>query len=123
MSRNVEWMEWHGCQTAQDDMPIFLELNRIQEHSVILSTLTTSDLNFPTEIGDLLDDIGQVPRQYLPVPFSTPGLSPVTSDIKHPCLPPIPRIHPAARRNILESVLRLVTRASTLEERGIALWT
>ena len=30
MSRNVTWMEWHGRQTAQDDMPLFSELNKFK---------------------------------------------------------------------------------------------
>ena len=123
MSRNVTWMEWHGRQTAQDDMPLLSELHCIQEHSVILPASTTSDLNSPTEIADLLDDIRQVPHQYLLVPFSTPGPSPVTLDINTPHLPPIPCVHPVARRNIMESASRPTTRASTAEERGIALRT
>ena len=104
-------------------MPLLSELHRIQEHSVILPASATPDLNSPTEISDLLDDIGQVPRKYLPVPFSSPGPSPVTSDIANPLLSTVPRVHPVARRNIMESAPRPATRASTAEERGIALRT
>jgi hypothetical protein len=77
MSRDVKWMEWHGRQTAEDDLALFDEVTKIKEDSVILEQEPTSFTIPYAETDTFLEDISVPPLSTLPTP--DPATVPTTT--------------------------------------------
>jgi hypothetical protein len=61
MSRDVKWMEWHRRQTAEDDLPLFKEVDQIKEHSIIINELPLTTPDMSTDDETFMDDISVQP--------------------------------------------------------------
>ena len=77
MPSDVKWMEWCRRQTAEDDLPLWKEVDQIKDHSIIINELpltipvmSTNDETFMEDISvqppilandnNILEDIGTV---------------------------------------------------------------
>ena len=61
MSRDVKWMEWHGRQTAEDNLPLFDEVTKIEVDAVIYEEPTSVTTIPYLEPDNFLEDIAVQP--------------------------------------------------------------
>ena len=92
MSRDVKWMEWHGRQTAEDDLALFDEVTKIKEDSVILEQEPTSFTIPYAETDTFLEDISVPPLHTPPTPDPTTVPTTTTRRLEEP--PFVPRRSP-----------------------------